>query len=114
MICFCHQAKERQKKKGGGKGIRIDAEGDASLEDLVDPSSLENESELALDPDNAKHSNKKVKSFSNSVSVTENKNWTFNSIMQNKRSVNASFMVSFCGIYSALVSLRFKLCLSYI
>ncbi|KAF9593859.1 hypothetical protein IFM89_025650 [Coptis chinensis] len=37
------QAKDRQKKKRGTKGIRIDAEGDASLEDLTDtvpPSSV--------------------------------------------------------------------------
>lgn len=101
MACFSHQAKERQKKKGGGKGIRIDAEGDASLEDLVDPLSQENESELALDPDKAKHSNKKVKSLSISLSVTENKNGplyfnflslkVINSNMQNKGLVNASF-----------------------
>lgn len=53
------QAKERQKRKGASKGIRIDAEGDASLEDLVDPVSQESEFEPTLDPDKAKQSHKK-------------------------------------------------------
>ncbi|XAR69491.1 DNA helicase [Bertholletia excelsa] len=54
------QAKDRQKKKGGTKGIRIDAEGDASLEDLTNIGSQENGFE-GPDADKAKLNNKKRK-----------------------------------------------------
>ncbi|KAL0316801.1 UNVERIFIED_CONTAM: Chromatin-remodeling ATPase INO80 [Sesamum radiatum] len=57
------QAKDRQKKRSGTKGIRIDAEGGASLEDLANPELQDNESELP-DPDKAKSSNKKRKAAS--------------------------------------------------
>ncbi|KAK4432107.1 Chromatin-remodeling ATPase INO80 [Sesamum alatum] len=57
------QAKDRQKKKSGAKGIRIDAEGGASLEDLTNPELQDNESE-PTDPDKAKSSNKKRKAAS--------------------------------------------------
>lgn len=59
MVYASKQAKDRQKKKGGAKGIRIDAEGGASLEDLANLEMQDNESE-APDPDKAKPSNKKV------------------------------------------------------
>ncbi|GAA0175321.1 hypothetical protein LIER_28512 [Lithospermum erythrorhizon] len=58
------QAKERQKKKSGTKGIRIDAEGDASLEDLANPVAPENEAEADGDQDKAKSSAKKTKTAS--------------------------------------------------
>lgn len=51
------QAKERQKKKSGTKGIRIDEDGDAHLEDVPDSEDLE----LMPDIDRAKPSNKKRK-----------------------------------------------------
>lgn len=52
------QAKERQKRKGGIKGIRIGADGDASLEDLTNSESVGND---ALEPEKPKSSNKKRK-----------------------------------------------------
>ncbi|CAL5356520.1 unnamed protein product [Camellia sinensis] len=57
------QARDRQKKKGGTKGIRIDAEGDASLEDLANNGSQPqgNELEPSPDPEKAKSSSKKRK-----------------------------------------------------
>lgn len=59
-IVFCsHQAKERQKKKGGTKGIRVDADGGVFLEDFADNA---NGFESTADPDKAKPS-KKVNIF---------------------------------------------------
>ncbi|KAK6127392.1 hypothetical protein DH2020_038874 [Rehmannia glutinosa] len=55
------QAKDRQKKKGGSKGIRIDAEGGASLEDLTNPELLQDNDYEPPDPDKAKSSSKKRK-----------------------------------------------------
>ncbi|CAL5420787.1 unnamed protein product [Camellia sinensis] len=55
------QGRDRQKKKGGTKGILIDAEGDASLEDVTNIGSQENVSEASPDPEKAKSSNKKRK-----------------------------------------------------
>nr|XP_004236584.1 chromatin-remodeling ATPase INO80 [Solanum lycopersicum] len=52
------QAKERQKRKGGTKGIRIGADGDASLEDLTNSEFVGDD---ALEPEKAKLSNKKRK-----------------------------------------------------
>lgn len=43
------QARDRQKKKSGTRGIRIDAEGDASLEDLTNPESQVNGSQPSQD-----------------------------------------------------------------
>ncbi|PIN02504.1 SNF2 family DNA-dependent ATPase [Handroanthus impetiginosus] len=57
------QAKDRQKKKGGTKGIRIDAEGGASLEDLSKTELQDNDSE-PFDTDKSKSSNKKRKAAS--------------------------------------------------
>ncbi|KAK6127289.1 hypothetical protein DH2020_038952 [Rehmannia glutinosa] len=54
------QAKDRQKKKGGSKGIRIDAEGGASLEDLTNPELLQDNDYEPPDPDKAKSSSKKM------------------------------------------------------
>ncbi|KAL8459957.1 hypothetical protein ACS0TY_031745 [Phlomoides rotata] len=49
----------RQKKKSGTKGIRIDAEGGATLEDLANLELRDNKPE-PRDPENEKSSNKKV------------------------------------------------------
>lgn len=57
------QAKDRQKKKSGAKGIRIDAEGTASLEDLANPELQDNDFD-PHDPEKAKSSNKKVRNLS--------------------------------------------------
>ncbi|KAK4373713.1 hypothetical protein RND71_009097 [Anisodus tanguticus] len=54
------QAKERQKRKGGTKGICIGVDGDASLEDLIKSESFVNGND-ALEPEKAKSSNKKRK-----------------------------------------------------
>ncbi|GER57189.1 DNA helicase INO80 [Striga asiatica] len=55
------QAKDRQKRKASSKGIRIDAEGGASLEDFANPELQGgNETEL-LDNEKAKSSSKKRK-----------------------------------------------------
>lgn len=55
---FCCQGKDRQKKKRGTKAIRIDAEGDASLEDLANIGSQGYEP--VPEADNGKAANKKV------------------------------------------------------
>lgn len=57
MVLVHLQAKERQKRKGGTKGIRIGADGDASLEDLTNSEFVGDD---ALEPEKAKLSNKKV------------------------------------------------------
>ncbi|CAN4106608.1 unnamed protein product [Withania somnifera] len=54
------QAKERQKRKVGIKGIRIGADGDASLEDLTNSESVGSGND-ALEPEKAKSNNKKRK-----------------------------------------------------
>ncbi|KAM3338361.1 chromatin-remodeling ATPase INO80 isoform X1 [Capsicum galapagoense] len=58
------QARERQKRKGGIKGIRIGADGDATLEDLTNGESVGNGND-GLDPEKAKSRNKKRKGSSN-------------------------------------------------
>ncbi|XP_058204448.1 chromatin-remodeling ATPase INO80 isoform X1 [Rhododendron vialii] len=55
------QARDRQKKRGGTKAIRIDAEGDASLEDLSNAGPRGNGVEASPDPEKAKSSSKKRK-----------------------------------------------------
>lgn len=59
-VTFLHQAKDRQKKKHPTKGIRLDAEGDASLEDLENVEGERNGVKSSLDGDKTKLSNKKV------------------------------------------------------
>ncbi|XP_057770371.1 LOW QUALITY PROTEIN: chromatin-remodeling ATPase INO80 [Salvia miltiorrhiza] len=54
------QAKDRQKKKSGAKGIRIDAEGAASLEDFANAELQDNDFE-PQDPEKTKSSSKKRK-----------------------------------------------------
>ncbi|KAL3819763.1 hypothetical protein ACJIZ3_005668 [Penstemon smallii] len=54
------QAKDRQKKKGGTKGIRVDADGGASFEELTNFEAQDTEPELP-EPGKAKSSNKKRK-----------------------------------------------------
>ncbi|XP_042001321.1 chromatin-remodeling ATPase INO80-like isoform X1 [Salvia splendens] len=54
------QAKDRQKKKSGAKGIRIDAEGAVSLEDFANTELQDNDFEPP-DPEKAKSSSKKRK-----------------------------------------------------
>lgn len=61
------QAKDRQKKKQT-KGIRVDAEGDASLEDVIDNGSQAAEYEDSPDPERPKSSNKKRKAAQSSKS----------------------------------------------
>ncbi|KAE8098737.1 hypothetical protein FH972_016778 [Carpinus fangiana] len=55
------QAKDRQKKKQSTKGIRVDAEGDASLEDLTNVGSQGTGNEPSTDLERAKSSSKKRK-----------------------------------------------------
>ncbi|KAL6534641.1 putative DNA helicase ino80 [Orobanche gracilis] len=55
------QAKDRQKKKGGSKGIRVDADGLASLEDLTNPELQGSEPEPPDPTDKTKSSSKKRK-----------------------------------------------------
>ena len=61
---YFFQAKDRQKKKQPTKGIWIDAEGDAYLEDLTDagaqPAQVNAGQEPSPDPEKATPSNKKV------------------------------------------------------
>ncbi|KAK5803856.1 hypothetical protein PVK06_031505 [Gossypium arboreum] len=58
------QAKDRLKKKQPTKGIRLDAEGDASLEDLANAGAQGTGVDPSPDPEKAKSSNKKRKSAS--------------------------------------------------
>ncbi|KAL3533721.1 hypothetical protein ACH5RR_007242 [Cinchona calisaya] len=55
------QARERQKRKAGTKGIRIDAEGEASLEDFMELGSQGNENDVISEPEKAMSNNKKRK-----------------------------------------------------
>ncbi|KAG9454766.1 hypothetical protein H6P81_007670 [Aristolochia fimbriata] len=57
------QAKDRQKKKRGMKGIRIDAEGDATLEDISALGSQAAGNEPGNELENGKSSNKKRKAL---------------------------------------------------
>ncbi|XP_050226840.1 chromatin-remodeling ATPase INO80 isoform X2 [Mercurialis annua] len=57
------QAKDRQKKKPT-KAIRLDAEGDATLEDLIEGEAPGTGAEQSQDPEKTKSSNKKRKSTS--------------------------------------------------
>ncbi|KAK8684285.1 hypothetical protein V6N13_040315 [Hibiscus sabdariffa] len=54
------QAKDRQKRKQLTKGIRLDAEGDASLEDLANTGAQGNGADPSPDPEKGKSSNKKA------------------------------------------------------
>uniref|UniRef100_A0A2N9GUU1 Chromatin-remodeling ATPase INO80 n=1 Tax=Fagus sylvatica TaxID=28930 RepID=A0A2N9GUU1_FAGSY len=58
------QVKDRQKKKLSTKGIRVDAEGDASLEDLTNAEAQGTAPEPSPDPEKAKSSSKKRKTAS--------------------------------------------------
>jgi hypothetical protein len=60
IIFFSGQVKDRQKKKLSTKGIRVDAEGDASLEDLTNAEAQGTAPEPSPDPEKAKSSSKKV------------------------------------------------------
>ncbi|GFY96189.1 DNA helicase INO80-like protein [Actinidia rufa] len=62
------QARDRQKRKGGTKRIRIDAEGDASLEDVTNNGSQGNGVEASPDPEKAKSSSKKRKATPREIS----------------------------------------------
>jgi len=57
-IC-CFQAKDRQKKKPT-KAIRVDAEGDATLEDLTETVTQGTGNEPSEDTEKLKSNNKKV------------------------------------------------------
>ncbi|KAI4386538.1 hypothetical protein MLD38_004465 [Melastoma candidum] len=64
------QAKDRQKRKPQARGIRVDAEGDASLEDLANTGGDGVENEPDLDADKSKSSSRsKRKSTSDSKSL---------------------------------------------
>ncbi|KAF8396193.1 hypothetical protein HHK36_017806 [Tetracentron sinense] len=58
------QGKDRLKKKRGTKGIRVDSEGDASLEDFTNVGAQGARQEPVPEPDNGKSSNKKRKASS--------------------------------------------------
>ncbi|KAG7958774.1 hypothetical protein I3843_10G034500 [Carya illinoinensis] len=68
------QVKDRQKKKHSAKGIRVDAEGDASLEDLTNAGSQDTGYEPSPDPERAKSSNKKRKAASDKQAPTKQRN----------------------------------------
>ncbi|XP_010523710.1 PREDICTED: DNA helicase INO80 isoform X2 [Tarenaya hassleriana] len=87
------QVKDRQRRKQPTKGIRLDAEGDASLEDLTEAARQDNGQEPPQDPEKAKPSNKKRKAASdrqvvaskptNSQKTTENFNMETDDSVQN-------------------------------
>ncbi|KAK2416854.1 DNA helicase INO80 protein [Trifolium repens] len=58
------QVRDKQKKKLPMKGILVNEEGDASLEDLSNSVALGTTDDLALDPEGSKSSNKKRKATS--------------------------------------------------
>lgn len=60
MVLCTIKAKDRLKKKQPTKGIRLDAEGDASLEDLANAGAQGTVADPSPDPEKAKSSNKKV------------------------------------------------------
>ncbi|PSS15691.1 DNA helicase [Actinidia chinensis var. chinensis] len=64
------QARDRQKRKGGTKRIRIDAEGDASLEDVTYNGSQGNGVEASPDPEKSKSNSKKRKATPREVSFS--------------------------------------------
>lgn len=68
------QAKDRPKKKQPTKGIRLDAEGDASLEDLTNTGAQGTVVEPSPDPEKAKSSNKKRKSASDRQTSAKQRN----------------------------------------
>lgn len=68
------QNKERQKKKQPARGIRLDAEGDASLEDLTNSEAQETRNDTSPDPEKAKSSNKKRKSVSEKQTAGKSRN----------------------------------------
>lgn len=68
------QVKDRQKKKQSTKGIRVDAEGDASLEDLTNAGSQGTGPEPSPDPEKAKSSNKKRKAASDKQAPSKQRN----------------------------------------
>ncbi|XP_022748348.1 DNA helicase INO80 isoform X1 [Durio zibethinus] len=68
------QAKDRLKKKQPTKGIRLDAEGDASLEDLTNTGAQGTWAEPSPDPEKAKSSNKKRKSASDRQTSAKQRN----------------------------------------
>ena len=69
------QAKDRQKRKQPTKGIRLDAEGDASLEDLTNVGSEGTGNEPNPDSDRLKSTSKKVSKF---VLFSSSQNMGFN------------------------------------
>ncbi|XP_041024464.1 chromatin-remodeling ATPase INO80-like isoform X1 [Juglans microcarpa x Juglans regia] len=68
------QVKDRQKKKNSTKGILVDAEGDASLEDLTNVESQGTGYEPSPDPERAKSSNKKRKAASDKQALPRSRN----------------------------------------
>ncbi|GAV89368.1 SNF2_N domain-containing protein/Helicase_C domain-containing protein/DBINO domain-containing protein [Cephalotus follicularis] len=66
------QIKDRQKKKQPSKGIRLDAEGDASLEDLNNTGTQGTEHEPSSDLEKAKSSDKKRKAASDKQTKPRN------------------------------------------
>ncbi|GKU89799.1 hypothetical protein SLEP1_g3891 [Rubroshorea leprosula] len=68
------QGKDKQKKKQPTRGIRIDAEGDASMEDFTNNGAQGNGSEPSPDPDKVKSSSKKRKGASDRPSASKLRN----------------------------------------
>ncbi|OMO51090.1 hypothetical protein CCACVL1_30011 [Corchorus capsularis] len=68
------QVKDRLKKKQLTKGIRLDAEGDASLEDLTNTGVQGNGAEPSQEPEKAKSSNKKRKGASDKQKSAKQRN----------------------------------------
>lgn len=54
------QIKDKQKKKQPVKGIRVNEDGDASLEDLTNSGVPGTDNDISLDPEGSKFNNKKV------------------------------------------------------
>jgi len=61
LPCSSFQVKDKQKKKQPMRGIRVNEDGDASLEDLTSSAAQgTSDYDPAVDPEGSKSSNKKV------------------------------------------------------
>ncbi|KAJ7976742.1 DNA helicase INO80 [Quillaja saponaria] len=68
------QVKDKQMKKQPTKGIYVNAEGDASFEDITNPGSQGTEFEASLDPEGSKSNNKKRKTAPDKQTLSRTKN----------------------------------------
>ncbi|KAI9080715.1 hypothetical protein K1719_037228 [Acacia pycnantha] len=69
------QVKDKQKRKQSVKGIRVNEDGDASLEDLTNSGAQGPDNDTSLDPEGSKPSNKKRKAGSDKHTASRARNF---------------------------------------